>query len=82
MDHACSFCWFVAGAALIRFLRVKIMEQNEEEALKLEQELGIVKFVSSVKTLTDQDLTRPYLRFMLRNLGERTIIGRKTGLSS
>ncbi|KAG9015673.1 hypothetical protein FRB90_004492 [Tulasnella sp. 427] len=58
MDHGVSFCWFVAGAAIIRFLKAKTNAKDEEEVARLEQELGVIKF-------------------MLRNLGERTIIGRK-----
>lgn len=56
MDHGCSFCWFVAGAAVIRFLKVKMDVKDKDEVARLEQELGAVKF-------------------MLKNLGERTIIG-------
>ncbi|KIO22773.1 hypothetical protein M407DRAFT_245042 [Tulasnella calospora MUT 4182] len=56
MDHGCSFGWFVAGAAVIRFLKVKIAAKDEDEVARLEQELRVVKF-------------------MLKNLGERTIIG-------
>ncbi|KAG9015675.1 hypothetical protein FRB90_004494 [Tulasnella sp. 427] len=58
MDHGCSFGWFVAGAALIRFIRAKMETKEEDEVTRLEQELGIVKF-------------------MLRNLGDRTIIGHR-----
>ncbi|KAG8963640.1 hypothetical protein FRC05_004574 [Tulasnella sp. 425] len=46
MDHGCSFCWFVAGAAVIRFLRVKMDAKDEEEVARLEQELGVVKHVT------------------------------------
>ncbi|KAG9047467.1 hypothetical protein FS837_002181 [Tulasnella sp. UAMH 9824] len=56
MDHSCSFGWFLAGAAIIRFLKAKMHMKDEEEVMRLEQELGVVKF-------------------MLRNLGDRTIIG-------
>ncbi|KAG8941097.1 hypothetical protein FRC04_004717 [Tulasnella sp. 424] len=56
MDHSCSLGWFVAGAAIIRFIKAKIDAKDEDETMRLEQELGIVKF-------------------MLRNLGDRTIIG-------
>ncbi|KAG9015674.1 hypothetical protein FRB90_004493 [Tulasnella sp. 427] len=45
MDHGCSFCWFVAGAAVIRFLKVKMDAKDQEEVFRLEQELGVVKFV-------------------------------------
>ncbi|KAG9043658.1 hypothetical protein FS837_009293 [Tulasnella sp. UAMH 9824] len=56
LDHACSFCWFVAGAALIRFLKASMAASNASEVERMTQELGVV-------------------RFMLSNLGERTIIG-------
>ncbi|KIO22777.1 hypothetical protein M407DRAFT_245046 [Tulasnella calospora MUT 4182] len=56
MDHGCSFCWFVAGAAVIRFLKVKMDAKDKEEVARLEQELGVIKF-------------------MLRNLGNRILIG-------
>ncbi|KIO22776.1 hypothetical protein M407DRAFT_245045 [Tulasnella calospora MUT 4182] len=56
MEHGCSFCWFVAGAAIIRFLKAKMDAKDEDEVARLEQEFGVVKF-------------------MLKNLGERTMIG-------
>ncbi|KIO22775.1 hypothetical protein M407DRAFT_245044 [Tulasnella calospora MUT 4182] len=56
MDHGCSFGWFVAGAAIIRFLKAKMDEKDEDEVARLEQDFGVVKF-------------------MLKNLGERTMIG-------
>ncbi|KIO22769.1 hypothetical protein M407DRAFT_115852 [Tulasnella calospora MUT 4182] len=58
MDHSCSVAWFLAGAAIIRFLKAKIAAKDDDEVARLEQELGIVKF-------------------MLRNLGDRTIIGHR-----
>ncbi|KAG8941099.1 hypothetical protein FRC04_004719 [Tulasnella sp. 424] len=58
LDHSCSLGWFVAGAAIIRFLKAKIDAKDEDEATILEQELGVVKF-------------------MLRNLGDRTNIGHR-----
>ncbi|KAG8941095.1 hypothetical protein FRC04_004715 [Tulasnella sp. 424] len=39
MDHGCSFCWFVAGASVIRFLKVKMDAGDEDEVARLEQEL-------------------------------------------
>lgn len=45
MDHGCSFCWFVAGAAVIRFLKVKMDVKDKDEVARLEQELGAVKSV-------------------------------------
>ncbi|KAG9043659.1 hypothetical protein FS837_009294 [Tulasnella sp. UAMH 9824] len=45
LDHSCSFCWFVAGASIIRFLKVKMQQKDEEEVARLTQELGAVKFM-------------------------------------
>lgn len=56
LDHSCSFCWFVAATALIRFLKAKILQGNEAETLKLTSEIQVI-------------------RFMLQNLGSRTIVG-------
>ncbi|KAG8945758.1 hypothetical protein FRC04_000524 [Tulasnella sp. 424] len=56
LDHSCSFCWFIAGAALIRFLRAKMRIGDDAEITRITQELGVV-------------------RFMLSNLGDRTIVG-------
>ncbi|KAG8926278.1 hypothetical protein FRC01_009058, partial [Tulasnella sp. 417] len=56
LDHSCSFCWFVAATALIRFLKAKILQGDEAETLKLTSEIQVV-------------------RFMLQNLGARTIVG-------
>ncbi|KIO22818.1 hypothetical protein M407DRAFT_27692 [Tulasnella calospora MUT 4182] len=56
LDHSCSFCWFVAGASIIRFLKVRMHQKDEGEVARLTQELGAVKF-------------------MLNNLGDRTVIG-------
>ncbi|KAG9047468.1 hypothetical protein FS837_002182 [Tulasnella sp. UAMH 9824] len=58
LDHSCSVGWFMAGTAIIRFLKAKIDAKDEDEVMGLEQELGVVKF-------------------MLRNLGDRTIIGHR-----
>ncbi|KAG8941100.1 hypothetical protein FRC04_004720 [Tulasnella sp. 424] len=38
LDHSCSLGWFVAGAAIIRFLKAKIDAKDEDEATILEQE--------------------------------------------
>ncbi|KAG9047466.1 hypothetical protein FS837_002180 [Tulasnella sp. UAMH 9824] len=62
LDHGCSFCWFVAGAALIRFLKAKMDAGDEDEVARIEQELGAVKF-------------------MLKNLGDRTGIGQMASLT-
>ncbi|KIO22772.1 hypothetical protein M407DRAFT_115886 [Tulasnella calospora MUT 4182] len=48
MDHSCSFGWFLAGASIIRFLKVKIDAKDGEEVMRLEQELGIVKYTHSI----------------------------------
>ncbi|KIO22827.1 hypothetical protein M407DRAFT_27699 [Tulasnella calospora MUT 4182] len=56
LDHSCSFCWFVAGASLIRFLKAKMRIGDDAEITRITQELGVV-------------------RFMLSNLGDRTIVG-------
>lgn len=56
LDHASSFCWFVAGATIIRFLKAKMGLKEEAEITRLTQELNVVKFV-------------------LGNLGDRTMIG-------
>ncbi|KAG8989191.1 hypothetical protein FRB90_002375 [Tulasnella sp. 427] len=47
LDHAASFCWFVAGAAISRFLKAKIILQDETEVERLTQDLNTVKFVLS-----------------------------------
>lgn len=44
LDHGCSFGWFVAGASIIRFLKVKMQQKDEEEVARLTQELGAVKY--------------------------------------
>ncbi|KAG8959687.1 hypothetical protein FRC00_001346, partial [Tulasnella sp. 408] len=54
MDHSCSFGWFLAGAAIIRFLRAKINAKDEEEVMRLEQELGIVKYIFSDRFNVEQ----------------------------
>ncbi|KAG9008534.1 hypothetical protein FRB90_008808, partial [Tulasnella sp. 427] len=56
LDHSCSFCWFIAGASLIRFLKAKMTARDDAEVARITQELGVV-------------------RFMLGNLGDRTIVG-------
>lgn len=56
LDHASSFCWFVAGATIIHFLKAKMDLGEEAEVTRLTQELNVVKFV-------------------LGNLGDRTMIG-------
>jgi len=56
LDHACSFCWFVAASALIRFLKGKIIAGDEVETSRLTAELQVI-------------------RFMMSNLGTRTITG-------
>ncbi|KAG8969215.1 hypothetical protein FRC05_001179 [Tulasnella sp. 425] len=45
LDHACSFCWFVAGAAIIRLLKVKMNLKDEAGVERLTQDLNVVKFV-------------------------------------
>lgn len=45
LDLACGFCWFLAGATITRFLRVKIDAQDAEEVSALTQELGAIKLV-------------------------------------
>ncbi|KAG9015672.1 hypothetical protein FRB90_004491 [Tulasnella sp. 427] len=47
MDHGCSFCWFVAGAALVRFLKFKKEVNDEEDVARLEQELGVEEMSSA-----------------------------------
>lgn len=43
LDHSCSFCWFVAGASLIRFLKAKMRIGDEAEVNRITQELGVVR---------------------------------------
>lgn len=43
LDHASSFCWFVAGATIIRFLKIKQAVDDEVEVERLTQELNTVK---------------------------------------
>ncbi|KAG8896406.1 hypothetical protein FRC00_005994 [Tulasnella sp. 408] len=45
LDHSTSFCWFVAGATIIRFLKVATEQGNQESILQLTQNLQTVKFV-------------------------------------
>ncbi|KAG9042989.1 hypothetical protein FS837_010153 [Tulasnella sp. UAMH 9824] len=45
LDHASSFCWFVAGATIIHFLKAKMGLGEEAEVARLTQELNVVKFV-------------------------------------
>ncbi|KAG9047470.1 hypothetical protein FS837_002184 [Tulasnella sp. UAMH 9824] len=52
LDHSCSFGWFIAGVAIIRFLKAKIQARAEDEVVGLEQELGVVKFM--LKNLGDR----------------------------
>ncbi|KAG8963641.1 hypothetical protein FRC05_004575 [Tulasnella sp. 425] len=54
MDHGCSFCWFVAGAAVIRFLRVKMDAKDEDEVARLEQELMRLNARFMLKNLGDR----------------------------
>lgn len=51
MDHSCSVGWFMAGAAIIRFLKAKIRAKDQDEVARLEQELGIVKYVTHPKRI-------------------------------
>lgn len=44
LDRPCSFCWFVAGAALIRFLKVGMAASNDPEMERITQELGVVRY--------------------------------------
>ncbi|KAG8903609.1 hypothetical protein FRC00_014646 [Tulasnella sp. 408] len=43
LDHSCSFCWFVAGASLIRFLKAKMRIGDDTEVQRITQELGVVR---------------------------------------
>lgn len=43
LDHACSFCWFIAGATLIRFLRARLDAGDEAEVGRISQELEVVR---------------------------------------
>lgn len=45
LDHSTSFCWFVAGATIIRFLKVATEQGNEDSIGQLSQHLQTVKFV-------------------------------------
>lgn len=45
LDPACGFCWFLAGATITRFLRVKIDAQDAGEVSALTQELAAIKLV-------------------------------------
>ncbi|KAG8851250.1 hypothetical protein FRB96_009453 [Tulasnella sp. 330] len=45
LDHACSFGWFVCAAALMRFLRVKILAGDEAETSKLGAEIQLARFM-------------------------------------
>lgn len=48
LDHASSFCWFVAGATIIHFLKAKMDLGEEAEVTRLTQELNVVKYVDRV----------------------------------
>lgn len=45
LDHACSFCWFVAGATLIRLLKVRMRAEDTVEAERITQEIGTVRCI-------------------------------------
>lgn len=47
LEHSCSFCWFIAGAALTRFLKAKIDAGDEAEVLRMTGELQALKWVST-----------------------------------
>lgn len=48
LDHACSFCWFVAGAALIRFLKASMAASDAAEVERITQELGVVRYETKI----------------------------------
>lgn len=43
LEHACTFCWFTAGATLIRCLKVSSNQGDIAESEKLSQEIGVIK---------------------------------------
>ncbi|KAG8987872.1 hypothetical protein FRB90_003091, partial [Tulasnella sp. 427] len=45
LDHSTSFCWFVAGATIIRFLKAAAERDQQDVVWKLTQNLQTVKFV-------------------------------------
>lgn len=47
LDHSCSFCWFVAAVALIRFLKTRILAGDEAEASRVTQEIQVIRFMMS-----------------------------------
>ncbi|KAG8939577.1 hypothetical protein FRC04_006222 [Tulasnella sp. 424] len=75
------FCWFVAGAAIIRLLKVKMNLKDEAGVERLTQDLNVVKYVpwaagnpaiTNSHSLNHVNVSR---RFVLGNLGDRTTIG-------
>lgn len=48
LDHTCAFCWFVAGTALIRFLRFKMEAGDEVEVSRITQEIAAVRYAEGL----------------------------------
>lgn len=44
LEHGSSFCWFMAGATLIRFLSGLLDAGEKTEASKIKQELAVIRF--------------------------------------
>ncbi|KAG8997274.1 hypothetical protein FRB95_003580 [Tulasnella sp. JGI-2019a] len=45
LDHSASTAWFFAGVTLIRFLNARTIQKNDAEVARLNQELGVIKFI-------------------------------------
>ncbi|KAG8997271.1 hypothetical protein FRB93_000404 [Tulasnella sp. JGI-2019a] len=45
LDHSASTAWFFAGVTLIRFLNARTIQKNDAEVARLNQELGVIKFM-------------------------------------
>ena len=43
LEHAGTFCWFLAGATIIRFLKVAINAGDAVEASRMKQEISVIK---------------------------------------
>lgn len=43
LDYSCSFCWFLTGTVLVRFLRVRLVAEEREEARWLRSEINVAK---------------------------------------
>lgn len=74
LDQTCSFCWFIAGSTLIRFLKVALDARSEPEVTRLSDEVSSIRY-GLLNDAPTQTNAKPSKRQMLCKLGERTVIG-------